>query len=232
MRRPTLNHEPAPVKEVPPELQCLQGSHVQVVQALFPKAIGNPEAMAMLAGLLAGIGVDFGEPLPEWAKQASKRFWNATDLSFVGKPSPEATPEDFGKLIGCCETMLKDGAGAIIPPQFSRAFEALCQHAKSAINDDPPEVARDFHNGRTKARKIADKANDMNVRTQIFLFIACCWQTVEKFSGQVELWNWLVKKDAAGKSMVDEFAYADPYRELRTICKLIGLRFRKKHKPD
>lgn len=227
-------HDPqaATTAALPPEMQCLAVSPAKAIAALFPKAAAKPEAWAALAGFFAGIGIDLGEPVPEWAKQASKRFWDATAMSFAGKTPADLTPEEVGKLVGLWETTPQDEAVQSVASQFLQAMDSFCQSIKKAINDDPPEVARDFHSGRAKAVKVADKASNLQVRSQIFLFIACGWRTVETFKGQAELWRWLTKKDEADKSMVNEFAYADPMRELRTVCKLIGLTFRARRKPD
>jgi len=220
--------------ETSPEFRWLIESPAEGILKLFPKAKANPKALAALAGLLAGAGADFGFTVPEWAKQASIYFWKATGMDFVLKlrEGADLKPEQVGKLVGLWEMIKQEQTVGIFPHRYVQAMESICESIKVAINDDPPEVARDFHGGRVKAREFTDKTSKLKKRSRIFLFIACGWREVEKFKGQVELWRWLTKKNEVGESMLEEHDYSEPLRELRTICKKIGLSFRGRPKPD
>lgn len=225
----TPTTEAAAAPEMPVELNCFEGmTPAQAILAMLPKAKGIPEAEAAIAGWFSGIpGMDFGIAIPEWARKASAEFLKATGLP-LHKPLNDWTPEEWGKMVGCLEIRPQEHARDE-PSQFQRAAGSLSKFVKSAANDDAPEVARDFHTGRGKAAKVADKVSNLSKRTQIFLFIACGWQTVATFKGQVELWQWLTKEHEPGKApMVSEWDYSDPMREMREVCQRIGLKFKKR----
>jgi hypothetical protein len=236
----TVKPTPEGAKKIPAEFRCLEGmtpaqALLQIVRpAMFPKATGNSKAEAecdvAVAGYLSGIpGVDFGAigiAVPEWARRASNLYWKATGLA-LHKPFSEWTPEEAGKLFGAMEQGKRQGQPQNDVPQgMQKASDALFKQIKTEMDDDTPEVAHKFHGGRMKAPKVADKTSNPALRTQIFLFIAMGWQQVEKLRGQVDLWQWLTKKDEAGKQMVSEWNYSDPMREMREVCQRIGLRFK------
>src|SRR5947207_5124096 len=82
--------------EFPMNLDDFKGkTPSQILGTLFPKT--KPEAMA---GLVAGLGFDFGIHIPDWAEKASEQFWK---YYFGSEFDPMQSPQDAGVIVGLIE---------------------------------------------------------------------------------------------------------------------------------
>lgn len=210
--------EAALAPEIPAELKFLQGmTPAQAILADFPKAKGHPEAEATIAGWFSGIsGVDFGIPIPEWARKASSLYWNATGLP-LHKPLSEWSLKALGKLIGVQEKSPQE------QPQLSkeaRAASAFTKLIKSVVESNASaEEGIEFHTGRGQAAKVPDKLGNPDTRTKIYLLIATCWHQIApgKLNSTTELHVWLMRN---GSQLLPPNIES---REVRKVCEIIGL---------
>jgi len=87
------------------------------------------------------------------------------------------------------------------------------------------EEAAEFFAAQKKAKERAEQAAQMSQRTKIFFAIAGMWEQVAKFKSTTELFNWLCTlKSDDGRSLL---APNTQSREIRKVCKIIGLRYPK-----
>lgn len=207
--------------EIPEELKCLVGSQAQIIGNILSEPLKEPKVRAALAGLLSGLSLDFGVPVPAWVRQASTTLLESCGLLFLSqKAAQEITNADLGKLVGLWETIPNRSSE---PTKEARALDFMCAELKRLSCNEPPAAARDFHDGRLKARQIDDKASNPSNRTRILILLLIGWPEVEKLKSSSELWQWLLfQSEADGRKGI---APGTDSREIRAVCKIIGLRY-------
>ncbi|HXT13803.1 MAG TPA: hypothetical protein VN873_19800 [Candidatus Angelobacter sp.] len=107
-----------------------------------------------LAGLFAGLGMNLGIPMPDWAIAASKQFWKY----FVGADfDPFKSPQHAGVLVGLAEQMMAISPQPE-PQQFGTWIKPLLawfleESSKDAQKLTPADAAK-FHTGRAKSAAV------------------------------------------------------------------------------
>lgn len=226
---PTPNPEASQSATIQPGLEFFaelkNKTGAQQVAAVFPNfaaalARGDSKQIEAAAGLLSGFGLDLGVPVPEWAKAASRKFWEGNGFDFLTAFQGQAS--QMGKLVRLVEIAPKNGHSS----KAKQAAQALVQREKTEAVNSPPEKHFEFAKGRKEAAKILEKVQGMSQRTKIFEIIAACWREVEKFNSTEELYNWLMSlKNPDGEYII---ARSTDSREIRKICERIGRKFQNK----
>src|SRR5581483_2472624 len=206
-------------KEILNDLKMLGESPEQVIERIFSRPLESPEARDVLAALLSGLHIHIGVNLPEWVVNASIRFLESSKLDFAAKTQAELTHKDAGKMVGLWES----GKAAGGPQEIQKALATFCQILKTHVNDDPPEDAKDFHSGRIEAKNIIQATENLTQRAKIFMAIMLQWRKVSSFTSTTELWQWLLSIGDNGRKLI---APSTDSREIRTVCQLIGLRYK------
>lgn len=220
---PTPNPEASQGEAIPPGLKFFtelkKKTGAQQAAAVFPAfadalARGDIKQIEATSGFLSGFGLDLGVPVPEWAKAASRKFWDGVGFDFLTTFQGQAS--QMGKLVGLVEIAPKN----IHSSEAKQAANALVQHEKTEAVNSPPDKHFEFAKGRKEAAKIVEKVQGMSQRAKIFAVIACAWREVEKLESAGQLHNWLLKNGVINP-------LTDP-AETRKVCRLIGLKFRDK----
>jgi hypothetical protein len=182
-----------------------------------------------LAGLLIGLGLDLGIPLPDWAKSASVQFWKY----FVGMGlDPLNSPKDAGVLIGLIEGIAKQH-----PPEQStnehenwikNILPMLFEATNKEVQNLSVEATASFYSGRAKSGKIVQKLTNpdylkMLKRAPIYLAVALLWEQFQLFKSQAEAERWL-----RAEKVIDDNVDT---REVRAAFTIIGLKYRGPGRP-
>lgn len=88
-----MNHVASSQDEIPPELEIFkQMENMSILDILamaspeIEKALKSPHSektIAALAGLFSGFGIEMGVTVPEWAKIASQKAFQAFGIDFI-----------------------------------------------------------------------------------------------------------------------------------------------------
>lgn len=208
------------------ELNRLKDSSPEeILQAILPQA-----SLPKLVGLLSGTGFPVSLPdLPDWAKNASARFWQ----NYFGphKPfSPETIP-DTGMFLAVMEEVGKSAPPPDHPPSsvvikdfIPFIIEALHKEAQALS----PQQAANFYKWRAKGSQVVQRFNDpeylkMQRRAPIYLALACLWEEFRRFTSQAEAYRWLLEQKIIDHRM--------EIREVRAAFSLVGLRYRRPGRP-
>jgi hypothetical protein len=200
-------------------------SPIEVVQALLPKA-----NLSRLLAILHGTGFPCSLPeIPEWAKNASTRFWH---YYFGGrKPMAPETIPDAGMFLALAEEVSKTQLPSNEVPVLAGIqclIPSLIQVLHKEAQAIPPEQAASFYKWRAKGFQAAQRINDpqylkMQRRAPIYLTLACFWPEFAKLSSQAEAYRWL-----RAQNVIDDHV---EIREVRAVLSLIGLRYRLPGRP-
>jgi hypothetical protein len=199
-------------------------THLQMLATMFPKfaeALANQDIKHIegTAGIFSGFRLDLGVPIPEWAKAASRKFWDGMGFEFL--TTFEGQASQIGKLVGLGDIIPKNDD----PSKIERTLEAFSHQAKKEAVNASPEEHFEFAKGRKEAPKIIEKIQGVSQRTKIYAIIAGGWREVEKFESTEDLYLWLMtlkNTDAAAEYTI---ARNTKSREIRKICNRIGLKF-------
>lgn len=201
--------------QLPPELKFIESfgdkSFEEVLKGFIP-----PEKLDEIAGVFSGAGLTFGVDVPMWAKEASSRYLQATDMDFVGRIQ-EMSRNDTGKATGFIEAIPIPESDDIKRP-LDKVSEMLRADAANA----PAQESKDFFDGRVEGKLIDAKLSSMQQRTRIYGKIAQGWKIIACMKSTGELFEWLKALKDEGKPVV---ASGTDSREIRLVCKEIGLKF-------
>lgn len=166
-----------------------------------------------LGGLLSGLGIDVGVAVPDWAKNASRNFFEL--IGFNLEPQCEADlPGNLGLIVGMASRQPPD-----MPQEHASIVNSMSEFLLNiAATHATEQEAIRFNNARPEAEQTVELLKQPHRRMKAFLYIAVGWQTVASFESAGELHRWLGKLGA-----VEEFG--DP-ASTRNICREIGLRIR------
>jgi hypothetical protein len=87
----------------------------------------------------------------------------------------------------------------------------------------PPDEAAKFFNAQKAGKDRADHLGQVSQRAKIFIVIAILWELVASFKSTGELFQWL--RSCGGDKGQRLLAPSTDSREIRTVCKIIGLRY-------
>ncbi|MGH7869226.1 MAG: hypothetical protein ACREP9_16725 [Candidatus Dormibacteraceae bacterium] len=198
---------------------------IEVLESLLPKA-NLPRLLALLHG--AGFPCSLPQ-IPEWAKNASNRFWH---YYFGGrKPFGPETIPDTGMFLALVEEVSKNQAPSNEIPTLA-GIQGLIPFLTQALHKEaqalPPEQAAEFYKWRAKGARAAQRISDpdflkMQRRAPIYLALTCFWVEFEQLSSQAEAYRWLREHNT-----IDEGV---EIREVRAALSLVGLRYRLPGRP-
>lgn len=163
------------------------------------------------AGFLSGLGVDLGVVVPDWAREASKRFFAGMGIELA----TEQNPKEFGKMLGLMERAKAENYSAQFP-----WLDSLIEWLRAEGAKAEPEQAKAFFAGRAAALAIVSRVEQPNVRAKVFASIAARWRDISRLKSTGELHRWLIEKKI--------ILPATDAAETRKVCRVIGLHFRKK----
>ncbi len=216
----------APSQAIPPGLEVFaelkNKSHSEQIAAVVPefkKALnaGNDEIIGRFAGMISGLGaeIDIGIAVPEWAKAASRKFWETVGMDFLGRLQ-NCEPEDMGKILEFIQlTPVTDS-----PTKVQKGIDNLAKFIKDEAKDLPAEKNLEFAKGRVRAKKMLNSVTAMSQRTQCYLMISLMWEKFQNFESAGKLHIWFLENKILPQ-------ITDP-AETRYICRSIGLRLREK----
>jgi hypothetical protein len=92
---------------------------------------------------------------------------------------------------------------------------------EAAAQASPSEAAQ-FFTAQNKGAQKMSELEQVSQRTKILLVIAVLWEIVAEFKSTGELFQWLRSMQNKGQYLI---APSTDSREIRTICKAIGLRY-------
>lgn len=187
---------------------------IEALMMINPKFGEMPDVVKAMAGLLAGIGIDFKIPFPLWAKAASKKFWEGSGMNF-NEGMNTWSVKDLSKLMGVYE-LANNGKLPLID-KYAKPYSDFLKK-KAAFSS--PQISKQFADGRADAEKVIEKVKFLAQRSKVYGAIAINWHVVEKFGSAAELHKWLLKNNA--------ILPATDSAETRKVCRAIGLKFKSK----
>jgi len=192
------------------------------VQAVFLDGGLSPQQVSAIAGFIYGFVGDIGNPIPEFAKQASKLYWR----NFLRKGfDPNENVEDAGVVSRLIE--LATGKPPLEPPtaieeKVLPAGKPAAEIMDKAARELPAAETAKYYAGRAQAELIWEKLDNpdylkMNKRASVYVTLAMVWNEFEKLNSQAEAERWLRDKDVIGKKFDSG--------EVRAVFRLVGLRY-------
>jgi len=159
--------------EVPPEMEAMvklfSKTPIEALTEMFPNA--NQGA---LDGFVAGLLPEPSAEIPVWAREASRRFWEASGIGLLGGFAPE---NNFatGAVIGLADdTPKEEYAKHGIP------ITELSKMIKEDAANAPVDESKQFFDGRANAIVIDAKLAALQQRSKIYMTIALGWQDVRE----------------------------------------------------
>ena len=227
MKKPASNQKPTPAPAMPAaELKVPVPSILKRLARLTPAEamaqalsdlLGPPKnGMEGRAGLMSGLGLDIGLPVPVWAKEASRRFWSCCGLEFNAVNESGLTSAQLGLLAGLGEQPPQD-----LPTKLAKDSSDMVVFLKDVANKHgSPKEASEFFAARAHSGKTVEKMAQLPQRAKVFLCIAVAWKDVQGFQSAGELHRWLLDN----KAILPQTDSADT----RKVCREIGLDLREK----
>jgi hypothetical protein len=231
---PAPNPEGSQGEAIPPGLKFVaelkKKTNAQAIADVFPAfadslARGDIKQIEAAAGFLSGFGLDLGVPIPEWAKAASRGFWEGNGFDFLTEFQGQES--QIGKMVGLFDLAANpskpDQAVQVLSKQAKQGVFAIAKLEKMEAVNSSPEKHFEFAKGRKEASEIVEKNQGMSQRTKIYGIIAQCWREVEKFESTEDLYLWLMTlKNPDGNCTIIPKTKS---REIRKICNIINLKF-------
>jgi len=194
--------------------------------AKFVDSVSNPRTRQVLYELGSSLGDIPKAPddkRPEWAVNAWKEFWRS--LQWMPKKVQESSDIDqIGFGFGIASDPRLDSLKA--SPDLARLFDVLSDlipKIRSMAAQAPPEEAASFFKAQKDGHERAAQLEQVSQRTKIFVVVAVLWEVVAEFKSTSELFHWL--KTAHGEGKQPLLAPGTDSREIRAVCKIIGLRY-------
>jgi hypothetical protein len=219
-----------PAVKIPASLKKFEGKNPndeikKIILKLVPNDAGATNALAGVFSAMCDTGLD----VPEWAKRASQKLFEASGLDFMANFGADMNlvqfSRIFGKIVGLAEKSLKNPKPeASIGRKMEKKLAApFVKFSKSLASEAEPEESEAFFSGRNESEELVEKMQQPTQRTKIYLVIALHWQIVQKFSSTGEFYKWLLSmKDPKGNNLIVPNTDS---REIRKICQSIGLEF-------
>jgi hypothetical protein len=222
--KPTIESEKPPsspdtASDIPEPLKQFEG---KTARELFLGNGATSQQADGMGGLVYGFIGEFGIPIPDFAKQASKQFWK----NYLGKDfNPQENIKDAGAVSRLLELM---GGDCNVKPESKLAKKVLSAAIpmagfleKEARALSAVETAK-FYAGRARAEKVWEKIKNpdylkMIKRAPLYLVLAVAWREFEKFKSQAEAERWLRDQKVIGENFDSS--------EVRAVFRLIGLRY-------
>ncbi len=210
--KPDTIEVPAEIKAINKKLRKLKADE------MFLLAVPNAQ-QDFVAGLISGSGQKTKTRIPKWAKAASSKAIDALGLGFL-----KNIDRDYIKGLGTIVEFSKTfPAEQLKNPQFP--ISEFIEFVKQLANHATPLEAQQFADGRVEASKIDAKMSALQQRGKIYLMIAVGWPKVSKLKSTAELLQWLLSFNEKNNVFIYTKAGSDYTREIRAICKSIGLKF-------
>lgn len=194
------------------------------IAKLIDEGISNERTKEVIYELFSSLGdvpIAPNDKRPEWARQAWREFWRSSALLPDAKHASE--PKQLGEMMGLLAAI---PTGAVKSPLDLADLHALMARKAPKVRSDaaqfPPKDAADFFNAQKIGQERAAQLTQISQRTKIFFLIAVAWREVAKFESTGELFQWL---RSPGKNGKDFLAPSTDSREIRNVCKIIGLRY-------
>lgn len=220
-RPPESLQNPASAK--PPSMDDLFKNPENYQQSDLLDSLSNPRLRQVMYELFSSIGDIPRSPedkRPEWAINAWKEFWRSSGLLPQG--GSEASQLGYG--VGLVSEVSPDAFK--VSPDMSKMFSHLLEmfpKLRENAAHSPPEQAASFFSAQKAGKKRSDQLGQVSQRTKIFLAIAILWELVAEFKSTAELFQWL--RSVGGDKGQTYIAPTTDSREIRTVCKIIGLRY-------
>jgi len=217
-------HAPEPTKaiEIPPALKQFDG---KTPRELFLGHGVTQQQVESTAAMVHGFIGDFGIPIPDFAKKASKQFWK----NFLGKRfDPQTDIENAGVISRLLELMGMDAKAwshSTLGKKVMPAAKPLADTMQNVALTLSTENTAKFFAGRARAEKIFLNLNSpdyikMIKRAPIYITLAVAWREFEKLQSQAEAERWLRDKQVIGKNFDSG--------EVRAVFRVVGLSYGKK----
>jgi hypothetical protein len=185
----------------------------------------TPQQIDGAAGMVHGFVGDFGIPIPNFAKEASKQFWK----NFLGKDfNPQTSVENAGVVSRLLELIGISSASRPQSPLEKKiipAAEPLSDILQNEARKLTTVETAEFYAGRARADTIWEKMNDQNYmkmvkRAPLYSALAIAWTEFEKFHSQGEAERWLRDKKIIGQNFDSG--------EVRAVFRIVGLNYGKR----
>ncbi len=202
--------------EIPPELvNFIEQIKGQLPADIIKRALPNADTKSLVA-LTAGIMPDSAADLPAWAKQASQLALASLGMDFL-KDFDSKTLHIVGKTVALGRAIPKEQI-----EMMGIDFEGLFSFAEQEALKSEPEKLKQFAEGKIAAKRDEAKCEQPNQRTYAYMMIAARWFEVEKLKSTTQVFDWLLSFNTDKEQ---NFSPDTDTREIRAICKSIGLKF-------
>ena len=225
-KKQPLQSAQSPVDASPPNMDAMfqnpQNYHTSQLLGTF----SNPRLKQVMYELFSSLGDIPRSPddkRPEWAMNAWREFWRSSGvLPQKAETGSGAAQTGFGVRI--ISEVMPDTfkASPDMSKMFSHIFGMLPKLREDAAHSSPDEAAK-FFNAQKAGKDKADHLGQFSQRTKIFIVIAILWELVASFKSTGELFQWL--RSCEGDTGQRLLAPSTDSREIRTVCKIIGLRY-------
>jgi hypothetical protein len=199
----------APV-DLPESFKQLEGKTGSELIQFFSPKLKNVHA---LAGVGSGMGFEVGTAVPEWARRASGKFYEAIGLK-IQNPNEVDDFEMMGLVLGLVEADPKL-ATKDTSPAFKEFLNDFCNFAKShAVNADPKQ-GKQFADARLESHERMLKIRQLPQRTKVYIVLSALWPIVQQFNSYAELHRFLLDMNIIVPTTDSS--------ETRKVCREIGI---------
>jgi hypothetical protein len=196
----------------------------------FLSQFKNPRVRQVMYEILSSVG---GVPMapedkrPEWALNAWRKAFKALGLLAVMTAGPSSADQEanhFGFIIGLFSAFGPEPLTASADMQKLNSMLAdLIPMLRALAAESSPSEAAAFFSAQYEGTQKKAEIEQASQRTKILLFMAVLWEVVVEFKSTGELFQRLRSlKSDDGRYFI---AQSTESREIRAICKLIGLRY-------
>lgn len=169
------------------------------------------------AGFAWGTGLNFGVPLPDWAKLASEKAWRSVGVD-VPHDFNGVRPETSGKVTEFIDLSFAENP-PVLHKQDIRIAKIVINFAKWKSANLTAEDQSRYVKGRQAAPKILRNMKFPTEREQVFFEIASRWREVEKLGSRLKVFHWLKEQRGpkTGKLLLERTGWDEVKRWLAEI---------------
>lgn len=186
-----------------------------------------PRLKILMQSMLAELGFEDSSGMPSWAKNAANEFFKCMAPSQNKRAESEAYQLGWRAGLASKASPLITSSAFRNSPMFEMATKAI-PLLRSSFSQASDDEAANFFVGLDDGGRSIEKLRFSPQRTKIFLFISLAWMEIQELKSTTELYDYLIFAkviqslgEFSGKGGTDS-------REIRTICKIIGLKYENK----
>lgn len=166
------------------------------------------------AGIMSGLVPDFGVPVPDWAREASKQFWKY--YGFPKNCNPLESARDLGLMIGMLEHWMKHPEPApksLVEKLLSKTGPKFIAFiTKGVVLHFSHREKSEFHAGAHQATEILAKLEnpkhlEMQKLAPIYLVVSVAWRELESLKTHADREDWLRAKDVIKDNVTSREVY-------------------------